>query len=149
MFDVNSKNISGQTPKFNVSFSAAYSLRCEIDSTAPGPCVLQSPTVRESNEWNFWCVQFTASSDIVVVQLAVTSGVSILNTRNATTRFFNRAGGGFACIPLPTAKDAVYGVQLSAASYLSSSAEWAEVSYFFLSTEDPETICELSLFDFV
>jgi hypothetical protein len=120
-----------------------------MDSSAPGPCVLQSPTVSELNELNFWCVEFKASSDIVVVQLAVTSGVSILDTRNVTTRFLNSANSDLACIPLPTAKDAVYGVQLSAATYLSSSAEWVEVSYFRLSTTDSKTICELSLFDFV
>jgi hypothetical protein len=126
-------------------------MRCEIDSTAPGPCVLQSPTVLQSPEWkdwNFWCIKFNASSDIVVFQLAVTSGVSILNTRNGTRRSLN-AYDGSICIPLPTAENAVYGVQLSAMSYLSSSAEWAEVLYTYIWATDRKTFGELLLFDFV
>jgi hypothetical protein len=119
-----------------------YSMRCELDNAAPGPCVLRSPVVSGSKDLGFCCVELAASSDNVVFQLVVTSGDAALTSRSVTLQTVNNTFSGTACVAVPTASNIFYRVQLRAFSYMTSvtSAEQAEVLSFTLSSKDPQKV---------
>jgi hypothetical protein len=111
-------------------------MRCELDSVGPGPCVLQSPAVNGSKDLGFCCIEMEASSYNVVFQLTVTAGDMVLNTRKIL--YVDNTFNGMACVTVPTASNTLYLMHLNAFSYLESSLlnEWAEISSFYLSSED-------------
>jgi hypothetical protein len=115
-----------------------YSMRCELDRTAPGPCVLQSPVVDGSPDMGFCCIELEASSNNVILQLTVTSGDITLVTHTATLQLVANTFSGTTCVAVPTTSNTLYSVQLSANSYLTSpsSAEQAEVLSIYLNSED-------------
>jgi hypothetical protein len=127
-----------------------YSMRCELDSAAPGPCVLQSPLVGGLTELKFCCIDLQASSDNVIFQLSVMTGDNEPKRRNVTLQAVNNNFSGTACVAIPTASNTFYQVQLSAFSYLTtfSSAERANVLSIYLYSFDIEHYGKPNLFSF-
>jgi hypothetical protein len=60
---------------------------CELDAAAPGPCVLQSPTVSGSDNLGFSCVEVAASSDNIVFELTAISGAATSVSRKVTLQY--------------------------------------------------------------
>jgi hypothetical protein len=117
-----------------------YSLRCELDSAAPGPCVLQSLVVSGSNELGFYCTELEASSDDVLFQLTVTFENTVLKARQKLLQSVKNTFSGIACVDIPKASSTSYRIQLSAISYMKSPAfiEQAEVLSVNLYSENIE-----------
>ena len=117
-----------------------FSMRCEFDRTAPGPCVLQSPVVHGVANTGFCCMKLEASSNEVVFQLTVMSDDITLETRTVTLPLVINTFSSIACVAVPTVSSKLYSVQLSAKSYLTSpeSTEQAEVLSIYLWSSDAE-----------
>jgi hypothetical protein len=123
---------------------------CELDADAPGPCVLQSPTVSGSDNLGFSCVEVRASSDNIVFELRAISGAAVSVSRKVTLQYAGISFTGIACVPVPTTSEEFYRIRLTATNHLSSpsSVGFAEVYSFSLKAADLGNTGSLYFFTF-
>jgi hypothetical protein len=112
---------------FDFADDGLFSLVCDVDSQFPGPCILQSPLLRDTT-WERLCVSYSLSSHNVVLK------ASLLSAENTTVSSrLLPLGGSERCIANPAAGQP-YRLQLIASGYIASPSqiEWAEIHRILL-----------------